>query len=67
MKATTKRFTTSELVVYRMSNTTRVASFDTMEEAAAFAVDQKIKHPRSKKLTGMAKDNETGISTRVAF
>ncbi len=67
MKAAVKRFSTLELVTYRMSNSTRVVYFDTLNDATYFAVCQKNKHPRSKKLSGCVTDNETKISTRVAF
>jgi len=67
MKTAPKRFSTLELVTYRLSNSTRVVYFDTLQEAADFAFSQKNKHPRSKKLSGCVTDNEKKISTRVAF
>lgn len=48
MKAT-KRFTAIEIVTYRLSNSTKVVSFDTLEEAAAHVKKQRDLHPRSKK------------------
>jgi len=67
MKTTKKRFSTLELVTYRMSNSTKVVSFDTIEEATEKALEQKRLHPRSKKISGCVTDNETKMSTRVAF
>jgi len=65
MKA--KRFSTLELRVYRISNSTRCVYFDTFEEADAFAVEQKRLHPRTKKLNGCVFDRETGKGIKVAF
>ena len=67
MKTTKKRFSTLELVTYRMSNSTKVVSFDTIEEATEKAFEQKRLHPRTKKLSGCVYDSETKMSTRVAF
>lgn len=63
----TKRFSTLELRVYRISNSTRRVYFDTFEEAAAFAVEQKRLHPRTRKLNGCVTDHETGKFINVAF
>lgn len=62
---TEKRFQTRELVVYRKSNTFKVVSFDTFEEAEAFAIEQRTKHPRTEKLNGVVFDTENKISRRV--
>jgi hypothetical protein len=51
MKTIEKRFIATELVTYSRSNATKCVSFETLEEAAAFQLDQKKKHPRSKKIT----------------
>ncbi len=67
MKTAKKRFRTLELVTYRMSNSTKVVYFDTIEEATEKALEQKRLHPRSKKLSGCVYDSETNIFTRVAF
>ena len=48
MKAS-KRFTTSEIVTYRSSNSVRQVSFDTIEEAKAHVEKERGLHPRSKK------------------
>lgn len=56
MKATTKRFTASEIVVYRMSNSTKVVSFDTLQEAVEHVTKQRELHPRSKKFNLCIKD-----------
>lgn len=44
-----KRFRTTEIVEYRLSNSTRQISFDTIEEATAHVINERKKHPRSKK------------------
>ena len=51
MKATnnSKRFTTTEIVTYRKSNSTRNVSFDTVEEVEAHIASERAAHPRSKK------------------
>ena len=67
MKTITKRFSTRELVVYRISNAVRTVYFDTIEEATAKAVEQKMLHPRSKKITGYIYDHVEKKSIRVAF
>jgi hypothetical protein len=48
MKAA-KRFTASEIVTYRLSNSTKAVSFDTIEEAIAHVKNQREMHPRSRK------------------
>ena len=48
MKAT-KRFTTTEIVVYRLSNSIKKVSFDSLDEAAEHVKKQRELHPRSKK------------------
>lgn len=58
MKATVKRFRTLELVTYRLSNSTKVVSFDTEKEAVEFAKKQRELHPRTKKLTNTVWDSE---------
>lgn len=60
---TTKRFTASEIVTYRLSNSTRVVSFDTLEEAIAHVKKERDLHPRSKKFNPLITDNET--KTRI--
>lgn len=67
MRTITKRFSTLELVVYRMSNFTKTVYFDTLEEATQFAFEQKRLHPRSKKITGYVYDHFEKKSIRVAF
>ena len=44
-----KRFSTTEIVTYRLSNSTRVVLFDTLEEAKAHVEKERELHPRSKK------------------
>jgi hypothetical protein len=60
---TKKRFTASEIVTYRLSNSTRVVSFDTLEEAIAHVKKERDLHPRSKKFNAMIFD--TVEKTRV--
>lgn len=67
MKAIKKQFSTLELVEYRLSNSTRIVYFDTLEEATTFALVQKRLHPRTKKLNGYVKDNVSNKSIQVAF
>ena len=55
MKAT-KRFTAIEIVTYRLSNSTKVVSFDTLEDAIAHVTKEKELHPRSKKFNPCIKD-----------
>ena len=46
---TSKRFKTTEIATYRISNSARVVSFDTIEEAQAHVERERKLHPRSKK------------------
>jgi hypothetical protein len=62
-----KRFSTLELVTYRLSNTTRLVYFDTFEEASNFAQNQRFAHPRTRKLNGFVFDSETKESKKVAY
>lgn len=55
MKAT-KRFTTSEIVTYRLSSSIKSVSFDTLDEAVSHVKNEKKLHPRSKKFNPMIKD-----------
>lgn len=52
----TKRFTTSEIVTYRLSNTVKKVSFDTIEEAQAHVKKERELHPRSKKFNAIVID-----------
>lgn len=65
MKATVKRFSTLELVTYRLSNTTKTVYFDTLEEAIEFATKQKELHPRTKKLNGTVWDSQEKKTHRI--
>ena len=51
-----KRFTASEIVVYRLSSSTKVVSFDTLEEAIVHVTKERELHPRSKKFNPCIKD-----------
>ena len=56
MKATVKRFTTTAIKNYRLSNTTHAVSFDTIEEAKQHVSEQRQLHPRSKKFNPIVID-----------
>ena len=56
MATSTKRFTAIEIVTYRLSNSTKVVSFDTLDEAIAHVCNEKKLHPRSKKFNPCIKD-----------
>jgi hypothetical protein len=47
---TDKRFQTTEIVVYRKSNTTRIVSFDTFDEAKAVIEEQRKKTPTKQEI-----------------
>lgn len=53
---TSKRFTASEIVIYRLSNRAKRVSFDTIEEAKAHVEKERELHPRSKKFDNMVFD-----------
>jgi len=58
MKATnhSKRFRTSEISTYRLTNKTKLVSFDTIEEAKAHIEKERELHPRSKKFSSRVTD-----------
>ena len=60
---TTKRFQTTGIKNYRLSNATYQVSFDTFEEAVKFVENEREKHPRSKKFNPFIRDNEKKVST----
>lgn len=51
-----KRYTTTEIVNYRKSNTTKQVSFDTLEEAQCHVEKERELHPRSKKFNQIVVD-----------
>ena len=53
-----KRFTTTGIKVYRLSNSTYQISFDTIEEAKSFIEKEKEEHPRSKKFNPLIWDSK---------
>jgi hypothetical protein len=59
MKATnhSKRFRTTEISTYRLSNSTKLVSFDTIEEAKEHIENQRKLHPRSKKFSSRVTDS----------
>ena len=65
MKTNEKRFRTTEIVTYRKSNSTKVVSFDTIEEATAHVYKEKQLHPRSKKFNPIVFDSVEKKSVRV--
>ena len=54
---TTKRFQTTGIRTYRLSNATYQVSFDTIEEAKSFIENERNEHPRSKKFNQYLFDN----------
>jgi len=64
---TTKRFTTTAIVTYGKSNSTKVVSFDTLDEAIAHVRNEKKSHQRSKKFNGMVKDTQTGENINAYY
>lgn len=59
---TTKRFTASEIVTYRISNSVRQVSFDTIEEAISHVTKERDLHPRSKKFNAYIRDTQENKS-----
>ena len=53
-----KRFQTTGIKVYRLSNSTYQISFDTLEEAKSFIEKEKEEHPRSKKFNPLIWDSK---------
>ena len=58
MTTKNKRFTTTGIKVYRLSNSTYQISFDTIEEAKSFIEKEKEEHPRSKKFNPYILDSK---------
>lgn len=52
----TKRFSTTKVVTYSMSNTTTVVSFDTLQEAIDHVMKENELHPRSRKVNNYITD-----------
>ena len=59
---TTKRFTATEIVTYRLSNSTKTVEFDTLKEALAHVVKESELHPRSKKFNPFIRDTKENKS-----
>ena len=55
----TKRFTTTQVVTYRLSNSIKKVSFDTIDEAKLHVQQQREKHPRSRYFEPRITDTET--------
>lgn len=55
---TKKRFSTTGIKTYRLSNATYDVSFDTIEEAKSFIENERNEHPRSKKFNPYIWDNQ---------
>ena len=53
-----KRFSTTGIKTYRLSNATYNVSFDTIEEAKSFIENERNEHPRSKKFNPYIFDNQ---------
>lgn len=58
MTTKNKRFTTTGIKVYRLSNSTYQISFDTLEEAKSFIEKEREEHPRSKKFNPLIWDSK---------
>ena len=56
-----KRFRTTIIKTYRLSNTTSVVSFDTLEEAIKHVKNERELHPRSKKFNKFIIDTVNNI------
>ena len=67
MKAKNKRFTTTGIKVYRLSNSTYQISFDTIEEAKSFIEKEKEEHPRSKKFNPYIWDSKERKSINYKY
>ena len=61
MTTKTKRFTTTGIKTYRLSNTTYSVGFDTIEDALEFVLNERDNHPRSKKFNPFIHDNEEKV------
>ena len=59
---TTKRFTALEIKAYRLSYSTIIVEFDTIEEAIKHVCKEKDLHPRSKKFNPFIKDTKENKS-----
>ena len=64
---TQKRFTTTGIKVYRLSNSTYQISFDTIEEAKSFIEKEKEEHPRSKKFNPLIWDSKERKSINYKY
>jgi len=64
---TDKRFSTTGIKVYRLSNSTYQISFDTIEEAKSFIEKEKEEHPRSKKFNPYIWDSKERKSINYKY
>ena len=62
-----KRFTTTGIKTYRLSNATYQISFDTIEEAKSFIEKEKEEHPRSKKFNPYIWDSKEKRSIHYKY
>ena len=62
-----KRFQTTGIKVYRLSNSTYQISFDTLEEAKSFIEKEKEEHPRSKKFNPLIWDSKERKSIHYKY
>ena len=67
MKNSVKRFTSTEIVTYRLSNSIKSVSFDTLEEAKKHVEKEMQLHPRSKKLNRKIVDTVEGKTHQFLF
>ena len=67
MTTKNKRFTTTGIKTYRLSNATYQISFDTIEEAKSFIEKEKEEHPRSKKFNPYIWDSKEQRSSHYKY
>ena len=67
MTTKNKRFSTTGIKTYRLSNTTYQISFDTIEEVKNFIEKEKEEHPRSKKFNPYIWDSKERRSTHYKY
>ena len=67
MTTKNKRFSTTGIKTYRLSNTTYQISFDTIEEVKNFIEKEKEEHPRSKKFNPYIWDSKERRSIHYKY
>ena len=59
---TTKRFTATGIVTYRLSNSIKTVGFDTLKDALDHVLRERELHPRSKKFNPFIRDTKENKS-----